>query len=220
MTRKYYKWAILLLMVWATGFTVAAQSASQGACENVVPVEIEGVYILSFDKDDVIECNRPGVGCFDYPQKDYFFTLYVNGKIHLKSFNDIRMALLNPKYANLEVFSFPPFNYYSDSILKAQNITLQTQSVSLGKEYYLLDGDSTNLYKYMHFKASALRTLVFSDYLDKNRIPDLQTLFDVNTAASIDLNAPCVYNYILYDIEIIYDSSPEWLTPFHFNYSN
>lgn len=27
MTRKYYKWALLLLMVWAMGFTVAAQSA-------------------------------------------------------------------------------------------------------------------------------------------------------------------------------------------------
>ena len=27
---KYYKWAILLLMVWATGFTMAAQSTSQG----------------------------------------------------------------------------------------------------------------------------------------------------------------------------------------------
>lgn len=200
------------MMIWTTGFTVGAQSTSQGACENIVPVEIEGVYILSFDKDDVIECNRPSVGCFDYPQKNYFFTLSVNGKIHLKSFNDIRMALLNPEYANLEVFSFPPFNYYSDSILKAQNITQQTQSVSLGKEYYLLDGDSTNLYKYMHIKASALRTIVFSDYLDKNRIPDLQTLFDINTAASIDLNDTCIYNYILYDIEIIDESLPEWLT--------
>lgn len=36
MTRKYYKWAILVLMVWATGFTVAAQSVSSAETENNV----------------------------------------------------------------------------------------------------------------------------------------------------------------------------------------
>ena len=36
MTRKYHKWAILLLMVWATGFTVAAQPTSLSDTERNV----------------------------------------------------------------------------------------------------------------------------------------------------------------------------------------
>ena len=48
MARKYYKWAISLLMVWAMGFTVAAQSASLGASS---PKTITGVVVSAFDKE-------------------------------------------------------------------------------------------------------------------------------------------------------------------------
>lgn len=196
-----------------------ALALSHIVCAQVVQVEIEGIYMIRYNKNDVIECNQPGVSCFDYPSKDYFFTLSVNGEINLKDYNDIRIILQNPEYRNLEVFSFPPFSCNCDSILKAQNITSQTCSVSLGKNYYLLDGDSSNLYKYMHFKASALRTIIFNDYLDKNSVPSLAIEWRI-LPSTVDLNAPGVYNYILYDIEIINEPLPVWLTPFHFDYSN
>ena len=50
MTRKNYKWAILLLMVWAMGFTVAAQSASQGASS---PMIVTGVVVDASDNKPV-----------------------------------------------------------------------------------------------------------------------------------------------------------------------
>ena len=48
MARKYHIWAILLLMVCAMGFTVAAQSASLGASS---PKTITGVVVSAFDKE-------------------------------------------------------------------------------------------------------------------------------------------------------------------------
>ena len=48
MTRKYHIWAILLMMVCAMGFTVAAQSASLGASS---PKTITGVVVSAFDKE-------------------------------------------------------------------------------------------------------------------------------------------------------------------------
>ena len=48
MRRKYQIWAILLLMICATGFTVAAQSASLGAS---LPKTITGVVVSAFDKE-------------------------------------------------------------------------------------------------------------------------------------------------------------------------
>ena len=48
MARKYYNRALLLLMVWVTGFTVAAQSASLGASS---PKTITGVVVSAFDKE-------------------------------------------------------------------------------------------------------------------------------------------------------------------------
>ena len=48
MARKYQIWAILLLMVCATGLTVAAQSASLGASS---PKTITGVVVSAFDKE-------------------------------------------------------------------------------------------------------------------------------------------------------------------------
>ena len=48
MARKYQIWAILLLMVCAMGFTVAAQSASLGASS---PKTITGVVVSAFDKE-------------------------------------------------------------------------------------------------------------------------------------------------------------------------
>ncbi len=47
---KYYKWAILLLMVWTTGFTVGAQSASQGASS---PMIVTGVVVDASDNKPV-----------------------------------------------------------------------------------------------------------------------------------------------------------------------
>ena len=48
MARKYHIWAILLMMVCAMGFTVAAQSASLGASS---PKTITGVVVSAFDKE-------------------------------------------------------------------------------------------------------------------------------------------------------------------------
>ena len=48
MARKYYKWAILLMMIWTTGFTVGAQSTSLGASS---PKTITGVVVSAFDKE-------------------------------------------------------------------------------------------------------------------------------------------------------------------------
>ena len=48
MARKYQIWVILLLMVCAMGFTVAAQSASLGASS---PKTITGVVVSAFDKE-------------------------------------------------------------------------------------------------------------------------------------------------------------------------
>ena len=45
---KYYKWAILLMMVCAMGFTVGAQSASQDASS---PKTVTGVVVSAFDKE-------------------------------------------------------------------------------------------------------------------------------------------------------------------------
>jgi hypothetical protein len=48
MARKYHIWAILLMMVCAMGFTVAAQSTSLGASS---PKTITGVVVSAFDKE-------------------------------------------------------------------------------------------------------------------------------------------------------------------------
>ncbi len=50
MTRKNYKWAILLMMIWTTGFTVGAQSASQGASS---PMIVTGVVVDASDNKPV-----------------------------------------------------------------------------------------------------------------------------------------------------------------------
>ncbi len=51
MARKYHIWAILLLMVCATGFTVAAQSAGKSGCCASSPKTITGVVVSAFDKE-------------------------------------------------------------------------------------------------------------------------------------------------------------------------
>lgn len=51
MARKYYIWAILLLMIWAMGFTVAAQSTSQGASS---PKTVTGQVLSAEDGEPVI----------------------------------------------------------------------------------------------------------------------------------------------------------------------
>ena len=53
MARKYYNRALLLLMVWVTGFTVAAQSASQGASTRMI---VTGVVV------NASEMKEPVVG--------------------------------------------------------------------------------------------------------------------------------------------------------------
>ena len=51
MARKYQIWAILLMMIWTTGFTVGAQSASQGASS---PKIVTGVVLSAEDGEPVI----------------------------------------------------------------------------------------------------------------------------------------------------------------------
>ena len=53
MARKYYIWVLLLLMVWTTGFTVAAQSTSQGASTRMI---VTGVVV------NASEMKEPVVG--------------------------------------------------------------------------------------------------------------------------------------------------------------
>lgn len=53
MARKNYKWAILLMMIWTTGFTVAAQSTSQGASTRMI---VTGVVV------NASEMKEPVVG--------------------------------------------------------------------------------------------------------------------------------------------------------------
>ena len=50
MARKYQIWAILLMMIWTTGFTVGAQSASQGASS---PMIVTGVVVDASDNKPV-----------------------------------------------------------------------------------------------------------------------------------------------------------------------
>lgn len=191
---------------------------AQISCAQVIPVMIEGIFIRSSNMNEVIECHQPGVYCFDLSYHDYFFTLSVNGKINLKDYNAIYKALSNPEFQNLEVFSFPPFTEYCNNLLKSQNIVIPQQAnvLDFGQKYYCFDNDSLYLYQYMHFKASALRTIIMNDYLDKTRIPCLVIDWGISPNI-IDLNIPGAYNYLLYDIEVINDTLPEWLSPFDFN---
>ena len=50
MERKYYIWVLLLLMIWTTGFTIAAQSTSQGASS---PMIVTGVVVDASDNKPV-----------------------------------------------------------------------------------------------------------------------------------------------------------------------
>ena len=119
MARKYHIWAILLLMIWTTSFTVAAQSTSQGASS---PKTVTGQVLSAEDGEPVIGAHICAKGTKNCTASDFdgkFSICVTDGTVLTVSFpglkpQDIVADSRKPMTIELEVDENAP-NYLTSS---------------------------------------------------------------------------------------------------------
>lgn len=176
---------------------------------------VRGYYIERYLKSDLepeIVIGEPSGNAQskdNIAMEQFYFPLQINSRQPLAAKESIAMVFqANPDYKNTDIFQFSPVGVIEDSF---RSLKLPMDGIIFPpvatESYYILEGDSSHLYKIYYIEGSTLRVEVENDYLNPDRTSYLIEKWGI-APLTVNLSIPSFYVYVFYKCDMIQSALP------------